>query len=81
MLLSYGIGKIGEQLRRWRRPFSTPIVGPIGDVPRPLPWLDSYPKNVDWNVHITPQSMTKIWDEALAAYAERPCLEFLGPLV
>ena len=78
MLLSYGIGKIGEQLRRWRRPFSTPIVGPIGDVPRPLPWLDSYPKNVDWNVHITPQPMTKIWNEALAAYAERPCLEFLG---
>ena len=77
MLISYGIGAVGRHLKRLRRPEVAPEPL-VEEVPRPFPWLAKYPKSVDWHARITPQPMTRIWDDALAAYAERPCLEFLG---
>ncbi len=79
MLIPYGIGAIGKRLSKWRRPRTEPVTRrtePL--IPTPFPWLAKYPRGVEWNTRIAPQPMTKIWDDALAAHAERPCLEFLG---
>ncbi len=42
------------------------------------PWLRAYPPGVDWNMALPPQTLVVLFDQAIAAHAARPCLEFLG---
>jgi long-chain acyl-CoA synthetase len=53
---------------------------PAADVPltRPFPWEAHYPEGLAWALDLTPRPLFSLLDEAAAAYAERPCLDFLG---
>ena len=42
------------------------------------PWLDSYPAGIDWFQPIVPRPLFSLLDDAVAAFAARPCLDFLG---
>ena len=44
----------------------------------PRPWLASYPDGVQWDVEIAPKPLTAILDEAVTAWPDNPCLDFLG---
>lgn len=46
--------------------------------PKPHPWEGAYPPGLDWNLEIKPRSLVAMFDDAVAAYADNPCLEFLG---
>lgn len=41
-------------------------------------WLSSYPAHVGWDMEIKPQTLPEMFDESVAAYADRPCTYFLG---
>src|SRR5262245_53395063 len=41
-------------------------------------WLRSYPPNIDWGAAIGVKPMASLLDDAVARFAERPCIEFLG---
>jgi long-chain acyl-CoA synthetase len=45
---------------------------------RGFAWLKSYPPDIDWGAEIGVKPMPSLLDEAVARYAERPCIEFLG---
>ena len=42
------------------------------------PWEGSYPPGLDWKLELRPRSLVAMFDDAVAAYADNPCLEFLG---
>ena len=42
------------------------------------PWDGSYPPDVDWNADIPAKPLYALFDDALARFADRPCLDFLG---
>ena len=42
------------------------------------PWEASYPEGVSWRVEIAPKPVSDLLDRAVAAWPDRPCLEFLG---
>ena len=45
---------------------------------RPYAWEESYPEGVDWQLSVTPEPLTRLLDDAVARFSDRPCLEFLG---
>jgi long-chain acyl-CoA synthetase len=45
---------------------------------RPFPWETHYPEGLDWTLDLAPQPLFRLLDDALARYAERSCLDFLG---
>ncbi len=45
---------------------------------KPHPWEAAYPEGLGWRVDIETKPLFAILDDALAAYPENPCLEFLG---
>ena len=42
------------------------------------PWLRTYPDDVDWHAEIPERSLVALFDDAVARYPDRPCLDFLG---
>lgn len=42
------------------------------------PWLDHYPKDVDWHMPIPAKPLFSILEESSARFPAQPCLEFLG---
>jgi long-chain acyl-CoA synthetase len=40
-------------------------------------WLASYPANVDWHAKIPAKPLYALLDEAVARFADRPCVDFL----
>jgi long-chain acyl-CoA synthetase len=46
--------------------------------PSPHLWEASYPVGVDWNAAIECKPLTGLLDDAVAAYAEEPCIKFRG---
>ncbi|HYH17683.1 MAG TPA: long-chain fatty acid--CoA ligase [Azospirillum sp.] len=42
------------------------------------PWERAYPPEVDWHARIPVEPLYKLFDDSAAAYADRPCLDFLG---
>ena len=42
------------------------------------PWLDHYPANVDWGRTYVPAPVTRLLDDAVAAYPENTCTNFFG---
>lgn len=41
-------------------------------------WLNHYPPEIAWNIHIEPKPLYAILDESERRFGKRPCLEFLG---
>ncbi len=42
------------------------------------PWLNSYPAGLAWDTVIEPQPLWRLLDDAVAAYAALPAIDFLG---
>ena len=76
---------------RWSSPFrlfwqrfagvpEIPAPEPLPDAPlmRPFPWEAHYPEGLAWPLDVAPRPLYSLLDDASAAYAERPCLDFLG---
>ena len=46
--------------------------------PRRLPWAAQYPRDVNWLLDIPVRPVYALLDDAVAAFPERPFLDFLG---
>jgi len=46
--------------------------------PAHLPWLSAYPPGIDWAMALPPTTLPALFDAAVARFADRPCLDFLG---
>ena len=44
----------------------------------PHPWLNRYPKAVDWHQQFKPQPVYALLDASVAQYRDRPCTSFYG---
>jgi long-chain acyl-CoA synthetase len=42
------------------------------------PWLRSYPPDIDWGAEIGVKPLHMLLDDAVARFADRPCIDFLG---
>lgn len=42
------------------------------------PWLKSYPPGIVWDADFPAQPVTKLLDDAVERFGDRPCLDFLG---
>jgi long-chain acyl-CoA synthetase len=69
---------------RWLR-FWTPRREPVApeppaDVPliRPFPWEAHYPEGLAWDLDVAPRPLFTVLDDAVAAWPNRRCLDFLG---
>jgi long-chain acyl-CoA synthetase len=69
---------------RWLR-FWTPRGAPAApelpaDVPsiRPFPWEANYPEGLSWDLEVAPEPLFALLDDAVATWANRRCLDFLG---
>jgi long-chain acyl-CoA synthetase len=53
---------------------------PPADFPlvRPFPWEAHYPEGLSWDLDSDPRPLFSLLDDAVAAWANRPCLDFLG---
>src|SRR3954469_11205592 len=45
---------------------------------RAFPWLKVYPRDVNWGGAIGVKPMSSLLDDAVARFADRPCIDFLG---
>ena len=43
-------------------------------------WTKHYPDGVDWNMPIPAKALHTLFDDAVARFPQRPCLDFLGRL-
>src|SRR5919106_1035583 len=74
----------GRWLRFWTfgAARSSPPAMPAlpADVPliRPFPWEAYYPAGLTWDLELEPRPLYALLDDALATWASRPCLDFLG---
>ncbi|HEX6112292.1 MAG TPA: AMP-binding protein, partial [Geminicoccaceae bacterium] len=61
-------------------PVAPALPEPPADVPliRPFPWEAHYPAGLVWDLDITPRPLFQLLDDAVVAWANRPCLDFLG---
>jgi long-chain acyl-CoA synthetase len=61
-------------------PVPLPPPEPLPDAPliRPFPWEAHYPHGLAWQLDLAPRPLFSLLDEAGVAYADRPCLDFLG---
>ncbi|MEN0073768.1 MAG: long-chain fatty acid--CoA ligase [Paracraurococcus sp.] len=41
-------------------------------------WRDAYPPGIAWDMPLPPETLTGIFEAAVARFAARPCLDFLG---
>ena len=44
----------------------------------PYPWVNAYPKDIDWQQSFAPAPLYRLLDEAVAKHGKRPCTQFLG---
>jgi long-chain acyl-CoA synthetase len=72
---SWGAGFL-RRLRGGRAPAAAE--GPTEVDETPFPWESVYPEGLHWRVHIRPQPLWSILDEAVRTYPNRPCIDFLG---
>lgn len=52
--------------------------GSPSDMARARPWLRAYPPGVAWDMDLPPATLVSIFEEAVARFGPRPCLDFLG---
>ena len=52
---------------------------PAGALPATgMPWLRAYPAGIAWDMPLPPMTMVDIFEAAVARFAGRPCLDFMG---
>lgn len=61
------------RLRRKRKAEPAPV-----RLARPYPWEESYPPGIKWDLELDPKPLFAILDDAVAAFGNKRCLEFLG---
>jgi long-chain acyl-CoA synthetase len=47
----------------------------------PYQWLRRYPKDVQWDLKVTPTPLYQLLDDAVAKFGSRPCTNFLGKVL
>ncbi|MGH6943115.1 MAG: AMP-binding protein, partial [Geminicoccaceae bacterium] len=74
-----------DRLRFWRDragtpPRAAPPPEPLTDavLTRPFPWEAHYPRGLAWDLDPACKPLFAVLDDAVATYAARPCLDFLG---
>lgn len=55
-----------------------PPTQPPADQGAFFPWEKAYPPELHWRVHIRPQPLASILEDAVARYPDKPCIEFMG---
>ncbi|QDW37319.1 long-chain fatty acid--CoA ligase [Bradyrhizobium sp. KBS0727] len=43
-----------------------------------MPWINSYPAGVRWDIDISPGPVQKILEDTVAKYPDRPAIDFMG---
>ncbi|TCZ66619.1 long-chain-fatty-acid--CoA ligase [Roseicella aquatilis] len=43
-----------------------------------LPWLRAYPAGIAWDMPLPPATLVEVFEGAVARFADRPCLDFMG---
>jgi long-chain acyl-CoA synthetase len=43
-----------------------------------MPWINSYPAGVRWDIEITPRPVQRILDDSVAKWPDRPAIDFMG---
>ncbi len=66
----------GLRAARWR--WKKVAVPEIAPEPVPYPWEATYPEGIDWHADIPVAPVTAILDNAVEAWPDNTCLEFLG---
>jgi long-chain acyl-CoA synthetase len=59
-------------------PPALPEAPPDAPLIRPFPWEAHYPAGLAWDLDVAPRPLFELLDDAVAAWANRPCLDFLG---
>lgn len=49
-----------------------------GPGPAGHPWLRAYPAGIAWDMPFPPMTMVEVFEDAVARYGDRPCLDFFG---
>jgi long-chain acyl-CoA synthetase len=70
----------GRWLRFWTPRWKPAAPAPPVDAPlhRPFPWEAHYPAGLAWDLDVAPRPLFSLLDDAVAAFANRRCLDFLG---
>jgi long-chain acyl-CoA synthetase len=42
------------------------------------PWLRAYPAGITWDLALPPTTLVDVFEDAVARFGERPCLDFMG---
>ena len=42
------------------------------------PWMRAYPAGIAWDMPLPPMTLVEIFEGAVARFADRPCLDFMG---
>jgi long-chain acyl-CoA synthetase len=59
-------------------PPASPESPPDAPLLRPFPWEARYPAGLAWDFPAEPRPLFTLLDDAVATFASRPCLDFLG---
>ena len=59
-------------------PPAPPESPPDSPLVRPFPWEARYPAGLAWDFALEPRPLFTLLDDAVATFANRPCLDFLG---
>jgi len=59
-------------------PDANPVPSPNSSAAAAAPRSAHYPPGVDWAMPLPPETLTAVFERAVARFADRPCLEFLG---
>ena len=59
-------------------PPAPPESPPDSPLVRPFPWEARYPASLAWDFALEPRPLFTLLDDAVATFANRPCLDFLG---
>jgi long-chain acyl-CoA synthetase len=59
-------------------PPAPPTLPPDVPLVRPFPWEAHYPAGLAWDFAAEPRPLFTLLDDAVATFANRPCLDFLG---
>jgi long-chain acyl-CoA synthetase len=43
-----------------------------------MPWINSYPAGVRWDVDITPGPVQRMLDDTVTKWPDRPAIDFMG---
>ena len=78
-MIAQALARLDRLVRRLRGPEETALPTLQDTIlRRPYPWEANYPDQLTWDHELAKRPLFAILDEAVAAYGEHPCLDFLG---